>query len=110
MSEELPFKEDWIEFYPEKHDEETDPYHVEFTYGRDWALFKANPVHDKLEWERLLKEANLRPASMFFTSRFGHPWHLGGGELDKDGCVGMTKEFIKYMVDALNEKYRRELC
>jgi hypothetical protein len=96
----------WIEFYPLDRDEDTHPFHVEFTYGKNWTLFKSNPICSKEEWNKQLKGVDRK--IIVFMSRFGHPWNLGSGKLHREDGVGMNKKFLMYMVDALNEKYQRE--
>lgn len=71
------------ETYPMIIDEEEITYYVKFFYknGQEkWILFKVNP------------------------SRFGQSCNLGSGKLDNSECIGMNREFMKFVVDALNEK------
>lgn len=87
-----------LEFYPEK---EKTPYYVEFSQweGRPvmWQLFRRQflPYPDPFTGE---------PQSEV------HPWNLGEGEVNlHEGVVSMnTKQFLCFMVDALNEKAVKE--
>jgi hypothetical protein len=101
-----------FEFYPEEKNNEINPFYVEFHQFDNgpitWTLFKEQSIYSDEQWESIQKETN-RDFDMFKLTRWGHPWNLGGGEVDRDGCMGFTKDFLKFMVEALNEKYQREI-
>jgi hypothetical protein len=63
-----------------------------------WQLFRKNFIFSKEEFEQMHRTA--------FRCREGHPWNLGEGVVQENpNAVNMhTMEFLKFMVDALNEK------
>lgn len=78
-------------------------YYLEFReetpgLGRDnkkyWTLFKRNYIQP------------VEIAGMNFEE--GHPWNLMDGIVDKpDLITAQTEEFLKFIVEALNEKVNR---
>ena len=96
------------EYYPEvKNNEDGSLFYLEFTRwtGRPWRwnLFQRQWICSKEEWEQSHEEHVL-------DSREGHPWNLGEGEVnEREHAMDMnTRQFLKFMVDALNEKVKKE--
>jgi hypothetical protein len=96
-----------FEWYPRDEDGWSDRhshFFVEFHkwegQPRTWTLFKRNYIHSEEEWAK----TDHHP----FESREGHPYNLGGGEVNEcPGVIDMnTPEFLKFMVDALNDYER----
>jgi len=94
--------------YPQDlNDNEDGPlYYVEFhkwstEIKTNWTLFQRRFICSKEGWEKT--EHNP------LESRELHPWNLGGGVLnDRKHAMDMnTKNFLIFMVDALNEKVKR---
>lgn len=104
-----------IEIYPEYKAGEAGPlYYVEFSkFFHDspweWRLFKREliPVKQQMpvnpEWHPEAKEAY---QAIMASMQEAHPWQLGNGKVNCwERAIDMnTKEFLKFMVDALNEK------
>lgn len=91
------------EFYP---DDGKSLYYVEFSRWNEndkwqWRLFKRQFLYSNEEWKNM--ERNL------FMSNEVHPWQLANGEIvEIEHAVAMeTKSFLKFMIDALNEKVER---
>lgn len=61
-----------------------------------WTLFKRNFIEP------------IEVAGINFGNE-GHPWNLGGGTVDREELItAYTEYFLKFMVDALNEKVRKD--
>ena len=94
-----------FENYPEYSDPNCDypPFYVEFSqWGGEkeqWRLFERNFIYSAEEW----KKTEHSP----FECREGHPYQLSNGIINpNEGVICMeTKEFLKFMVDAMNEKW-----
>jgi hypothetical protein len=87
-----------IEWYPSQCIENGTPYYVEFREVegvRNWSLLMSNPI--PIEHQTQL------------SSKFYHPYNLGGGPLVNDAFSMNSKEFLKFMVDALNEKHKNTI-
>lgn len=86
-----------IEFYPENSDDFE--YHVEFIDDQRWKIYRRNTPPK--EW----KEINPFLKTL-------HPFWMIDGQICPDihgEMTNSTKEFVKYLVDALNEKYTRDI-
>ena len=94
------------EYYPEVNDNEDGPlYYIEFTQwtGRPWRwnLFQRQWICSKEEWEKTEHD--------MLESREVHPWNLGEGEVNERDVMDMnTRQFLKFIVDALNEKVKQK--
>ena len=93
------------EWYPEIKDRNSDhpAYRLEFHQweGRSetWKLERRNFIYSSKDWNELLKSSN----SLSICSREGHPYILLEGEVVCEESIP-NKEWLKWMVDALNEK------
>lgn len=94
-----------FETYPNfDYKKESPLYYIEFTR---WA------ESDPLKWT-LFKRQFLYPDRNSSEYLFGnevHPWNLGGGAVNEEHPNAMdlnTMSFLKFMVDALNEKVLAE--
>lgn len=97
--------------YPNfKHGDYDSPrYYVEFNRGgQDWefTIFLRSFIIDKDEWEKL-KRKDPNDFAVVCGSNEGHPWNIFTAEYGKDGCIP-DKSWVKWMIDALNEKLDRE--
>lgn len=97
-----------IETYPEKimSDNDYPLYYLEFIDWEDnkpvrWKLYKRNFVYLKEDWKQLLEKMSKFEA--MFASREGHPYALLEDVVHSDSCIP-NKDWLKFMVDALNEK------
>lgn len=111
---------DYFEIYPADHRKGMDYidkpiwhplYFVEFTRWKrgdkmQWRLFKKCFIFSREEWNRKLLENPEELSMMTMTGNEGHPYQLSNGEVNENpGVIQMnTMEFLKYMVDALNDR------
>ena len=94
-----------LEFYPS----DKSLYYVEFSRWNEndkwrWRLFKRQFLYPDEELEKMKKEG------YWYMSNEVHPWQLANGEVNEiEHAVDLnTKSFLKFMVDALNEKVERD--
>lgn len=88
-----------LEFYPEKPD--NFEYHAEFIDGKRWKIYRRNQIPK--EWLKYQVPGGI-PMHL-------HPFWMIDGEINPDihgEMTNSTKEFVKYLVDALNEKHVRD--
>lgn len=105
----------YYEFYPSYNDNEIGPiYYIEFYRGpgelkKNWTLFKRRFIYSDEEWKKIKETRQLGNDPLVMLNE-GHPWNLGSGVLnDYENAVSMnTQTFLKFMVDALNEKVNRD--
>lgn len=103
----------YFEIYPE-HERNTDHplYFIEFLqfFDKDpitWKLYKRQLHRSQSELEKLKVEDPKSYAIAFMCNEF-HPWWLLDGELQPEGTVP-DKKWLLWMVDALNEKVKKDL-
>ena len=74
-----------------------------------WRLFKKNFIYTREQWNQMMI-MNVEESSKSFMSPEGHPYQLASGIVNEiPNVISLdTKEFLKYLVDALNDKYRTE--
>ena len=88
----------------ETYPEEDSLFYVEFSQWEGsplrWNLFQRQYMYPPEEWEKMEHGP--------LDSNEVHPWNLGEGIVnEKEYAMDMnTKTFLKFMVDALNEKAR----
>lgn len=98
--------------YPENWEGQKPLYYVEFNRGDrpgEFTLFKRQFFHSEKELEEMEKKCQSDNEKQWFRiSNEVHPWNLFTGEFcEHDG--GMPdKNWVKWMVDALNEKVSKE--
>lgn len=99
--------------YPDKLDSNNDDplFYIEFNVIKNengdeeehWRLFKRNFLYTEETWKEM---KNKRGDSLFLMSREVHPYQLTNGIVcPYPNVIGFDKkEFLKFVVDALNEK------
>ena len=97
-----------IEYYPKSEDKGL--YYIEFSNWDDtdkwqWRLFQRQFMYSEEEWNRQLENNEVAE----FMSNEVHPWQLECGDVNEiEHAVDLnTRSFLKFMVDALNEKVER---
>lgn len=84
------------------------PFYIEITENESknkyFQLFKAY-YFDEEHVEQAKKE-------LLYFSETGHPWNLGfEGEFASPNVVSLwTESYVKFMVDALNDRHERLIC
>lgn len=70
-----------------------------------WRLFKKNFIYTPEQWDKMMLE-NIEDPARILMSPEGHPYQLANGTVNEHPNVICleTKEFLKYLVDALNAK------
>lgn len=94
-------------FYPEKHSQSR-PFFVEIRTEnniKSFQLFQANYFYTEEEWETVSKHP--------FLNNEVHPWNLGleGDLIDiryPDSVCFWKEDFIKFVVDAMNDKFEKD--
>ena len=100
------------EWYPEIKDRNLDhpAYRLEFHQWEGkpetWKLEKRNFLETKEEWDKLMNSSDDKFA-IEIMSREVHPYTLIEGVVYADNCIP-NKQWLKWMVDALNEKALKE--
>lgn len=89
------------EFYPSLDKEDKNPYYAEFHH---WA--KDNITFTIFRRQFFCSKEQRLGDTLILGSWEFHPWNLFEGSCN-DGCVP-DREWIKWLVDALNEKSERE--
>ena len=96
--------------YPEyKFGDPTPIYYVEFDRGSQtntFTLFKRQFIIPPDEWAALRKVSDMNDFCTSLMSNEGHPWNIMTDKYGPDGCMP-DQAWVKWMVDALNEKCER---
>ena len=81
-------------------------YYVEFY---DYQRYKVYRKHFIISKDVYLREKDMNDKYFILTSPEVHPYELLSGDCTPDGSISLTsKPYLKYLVDALNEKEIRE--
>lgn len=90
-------------------------YFIEFSQWNSegplrWQLFRRQFFMSKEEIDRIKAQGQERDFSMAIMTREWHPFSLGEGIVNENpNVIAMdTKAFLMHMVDALNEKAKRD--
>lgn len=81
-------------------------YYVEFDRGNrggEFTLFQRSFIHSKEMYAQIMSMASENEKFWLKQSAEGHPYNLFTGTYGCDSCYP-NKEWVKWMVDALNEK------
>lgn len=102
----------YFEIYPESKKGQSDRalYFIEFLqfFKEDpitWKLYKRQFIFPPEEYEKMKAESS-KSSELFVFGNEGHPWWLLDGTLQPDGTVP-DKQWLLWMVDALNEKVEK---
>lgn len=90
-------------YYPEN---DKTLYYVEFNRGGrpgEFTVFRRNYIRSDEEYQRL---KNASESCILLMTNEGHPYNILTATYGPDGCVP-DKSWIKWMVDALNEKSQK---
>jgi hypothetical protein len=100
-----------FEIYPKSDDKlDRTPYFIEFLqfFEKDpitWKVYLRHFFYTPEETAKLKAES---PNDFWMLSNEGHPWWLFDGVLHSDNGVP-NKQMLMWMVDALNEKAKKDL-
>jgi hypothetical protein len=105
---------DHFEIYPDEPEKTIQwdkPFFVEITRWKKgdkmhWRLFQRSFIFSREDWENQMKDAPANDFAALIMGPEGHPYQLANGEVNEHpGVIAMeTPEFLKFMVDAMNEK------
>lgn len=95
-------------------------FYIEFTQWdidsvEYWRLFKRNFVCAPADQEKIILQkygtnVDTETFQFLMQQRELHPYQLNSGQIVDERCIDMsTKSFLKFMVDALNEKHERSI-
>lgn len=93
------------EYYPDNYSVENYQFYIEYTQWEGkpwrWQLFQRQFMYPPEEWEKMEHDV--------LESNEVHPWNLGEGIVNQnEHAMDMnTRKFLKFMVDALNEKVNK---
>jgi hypothetical protein len=96
--------------YPDYKFGQDDHIHYYAEFNRGWkednfTIFQRGFITSKEDWEKMMATEK-DSFAMQIMSREGHPFQLFDG-FCKEGCFP-SPEWVKWMVDALNEKANRD--
>jgi len=99
------------EYYPPNYSQSKDPFYIEYSrwnpdYRPSGGTSTNYNFYKGWNWKLCKRHFFDNVPDDCLSSKEGHPYYLYEGQLNEDPCAVLlnTRQYLQFMVDAMNEK------